>query len=47
MISDDIHLQIGLVAYEGLDQIDLTGPFEVLAHLPNASSPRRPRQCAM
>jgi cyclohexyl-isocyanide hydratase len=38
MISDDIHLQIGLVAYEGLDQIDLTGPFEVLARLPNATT---------
>jgi cyclohexyl-isocyanide hydratase len=38
VISDDIHLQIGLVAYEGLDQIDLTGPFEVLARLPNATT---------
>ena len=38
MISDDIHLQTGLVAYEGLDQIDLTGPFEVLARLPNATT---------
>lgn len=38
MVSDDIHLQIGLLAFEGLDQADLTGPFEVLARVPNATA---------
>jgi cyclohexyl-isocyanide hydratase len=38
MISDDIHLEIGLLAFEGLDQADLTGPFEVLARLPNSTT---------
>jgi cyclohexyl-isocyanide hydratase len=38
MISADRHLHIGSIVYEGLDQIDLTGPFEVLARLPNATS---------
>ena len=36
MIAD--HLEIGLLAFDGLDQIDLTGPFEVLARLPNATT---------
>ena len=31
MIADEVHLEIGLLAFDGLDQIDLTGPFEVLA----------------
>jgi cyclohexyl-isocyanide hydratase len=35
-ISQD-HLQIGSLLFEGLDQIDLTGPFEVFSRLPNAS----------
>ena len=38
MIADEVHLQIGLLAFDGLDQIDLTGPFEVLARLPNATT---------
>ena len=38
MIADEVHLEIGLLAFEGLDQIDLTGPFEVLARLPNATT---------
>ncbi len=38
MVSDDIHLEIGLLAFEGLDQADLTGPFEVLARLPNCTT---------
>ena len=38
MVSDDIHLEIGLLAFEGLDQADLTGPFEVLARLPNSTT---------
>ena len=38
MVSDDIHLEIGLLAFEDLDQADLTGPFEVLARLPNSTT---------
>jgi cyclohexyl-isocyanide hydratase len=37
MISPDTHLQIGSLLFEGVDQIDLTGPFEVLSRLPNAT----------
>lgn len=37
MIPDDRHLRIGSLLFEGLDQIDLTGPFEVLSRLPNAT----------
>jgi cyclohexyl-isocyanide hydratase len=37
MISPDTHLQIGSLLFEGIDQIDLTGPFEVLARIPNAT----------
>ncbi|GJD56869.1 DJ-1/PfpI family protein [Methylobacterium dankookense] len=37
MIDPDRHLQIGSLLFEGLDQIDLTGPFEVLARIPNAT----------
>ena len=37
MIPHDIHLQIGSLLFEGLDQIDLTGPFEVLSRLPNTT----------
>jgi cyclohexyl-isocyanide hydratase len=37
MISPDAHLQIGSLLFEGLDQIDLTGPFEVLSRIPNAT----------
>jgi cyclohexyl-isocyanide hydratase len=33
----DTHLHIGSLLFEGLDQIDLTGPFEVLSRIPNAS----------
>jgi cyclohexyl-isocyanide hydratase len=28
MIPSDVHLQIGSLLFEDLDQIDLTGPFE-------------------
>jgi cyclohexyl-isocyanide hydratase len=38
MIADEVHLQIGLLAFDGLDQIDLTGPFEVLSRLPNSTT---------
>jgi cyclohexyl-isocyanide hydratase len=37
MIPHDTHLQIGSLVFEGLDQIDLTGPFEVFARIPNAT----------
>lgn len=37
VIPDDTHLQIGSLLFEGLDQIDLTGPFEVLSRLPNST----------
>jgi cyclohexyl-isocyanide hydratase len=37
MIPHDTHLCIGSLAFEGIDQIDLTGPFEVLSRLPNAT----------
>lgn len=35
--TDDEPLEIGALLFDGLDQIDLTGPFEVFARLPNAS----------
>jgi len=37
MIPHDTHLQIGSLLFEGVDQIDLTGPFEVLSRIPNAT----------
>jgi cyclohexyl-isocyanide hydratase len=37
MISQDIHLQIGALLFEGVDQIDLTGPFEVFSRIPNST----------
>jgi cyclohexyl-isocyanide hydratase len=37
MVPDDTHLQIGSLLFEGLDQIDLTGPFEVLSRIPNST----------
>ncbi len=37
MIPPDTHLEIGSLLFEGLDQIDLTGPFEVLSRLPNST----------
>jgi hypothetical protein len=36
-IPQDTHLQIGSLLFEGLDQIDLTGPFEVLSRIPNST----------
>src|SRR5680860_1712912 len=38
MIPEDQPLQIGSLLFEGLDQIDLTGPFEVLSRLPNSTT---------
>jgi cyclohexyl-isocyanide hydratase len=37
MIPHDTHLHIGSLVFEGVDQIDLTGPFEVLSRIPNAT----------
>ena len=37
MIAESVHLQIGSLLFEGIDQIDLTGPFEVLSRLPNST----------
>jgi cyclohexyl-isocyanide hydratase len=37
MIPHDVHLQIGSLLFENVDQIDLTGPFEVLAQIPNST----------
>lgn len=37
MIRHDVHLQIGSLVFEGIDQIDLTGPFEVLSQIPNST----------
>jgi cyclohexyl-isocyanide hydratase len=37
MLSENLHLNIGSLLFEDLDQIDLTGPFEVLSRIPNAS----------
>jgi cyclohexyl-isocyanide hydratase len=37
MIPHETHLHIGSLLFEGIDQIDLTGPFEVLSRLPNAT----------
>ena len=37
MLPETVHLNIGSLLFEDLDQIDLTGPFEVLSRLPNAT----------
>lgn len=37
MIPHDTHLLIGSLMFDGMDQIDLTGPFEVLSRVPNSS----------
>ena len=37
MLPSDKHLEIGSLVFDGLDQIDLTGPFEVLSRIPNAT----------
>ena len=37
MIPLDAPLQIGSLLFENLDQIDLTGPFEVFSRLPNST----------
>jgi cyclohexyl-isocyanide hydratase len=37
MVPNDVHLELGSVLFEGLDQVDLTGPFEVLSRIPNST----------
>jgi cyclohexyl-isocyanide hydratase len=37
MFPHDVHLHIGSLLFDGLDQIDLTGPFEVLSRIPNST----------
>ncbi len=37
MVPHETHLQIGSLLFERLDQIDLTGPFEVLSRIPNST----------
>src|SRR5215471_17248328 len=37
MIPEDVDLQIGSLLFEGVDQIDVTGPFEVFSRLPNST----------
>lgn len=37
MSPEDQPLKIGSLLFEGLDQIDLTGPFEVLSRIPNST----------
>jgi cyclohexyl-isocyanide hydratase len=37
MIPHDTELHIGSLVFEGIDQIDLTGPFEVLSRIPNST----------
>ena len=37
MIEPDTHLTIGSLMFKGMDQIDLTGPFEVLSRIPNST----------
>jgi cyclohexyl-isocyanide hydratase len=36
MIPHETHLEIGSLVFDGMDQIDLTGPFEVLSRTPNS-----------
>lgn len=37
MIPQEQHLTIGSLLFDGIDQIDLTGPFEVLSRIPNST----------
>src|SRR5262245_60087646 len=37
MIPPDTHLQIGSLLFEGLDQIDLTRPFDVFSRMANST----------
>ncbi len=37
LMKTDAHLQIGSLLFDGLDQIDLTGPFEIFSRIPNST----------
>lgn len=37
MVAPETHLQIGSLIFDRLDQIDLTGPFEVFSRIPNST----------
>jgi cyclohexyl-isocyanide hydratase len=37
MIPETVHLNIGSLLFQDLNQIDLTGPFEVLSRLTNST----------
>ena len=37
MSPEDQPLKIGALLFDGLDQIDFTGPFEVLSRIPNST----------
>jgi cyclohexyl-isocyanide hydratase len=37
MIRHHSHLHVGSLLFEGIDQIDLTGPFEVLSRIANST----------
>jgi cyclohexyl-isocyanide hydratase len=37
VIPENVHLNIGSLLFENLDQIDLTSPYEVLSNIPNAT----------
>ena len=37
MIPNETHIEIGSLVFNGMDQIDLTGPFEVLSRIPNST----------
>jgi cyclohexyl-isocyanide hydratase len=37
VIPHDTHLHVGSLLFGGIDQIDLTGPFEVLSRIPNST----------
>lgn len=37
MVPNAIHLEIGSLLFENIDQSDLTGPFEVLSRIPNST----------
>ena len=37
MIPHERQLEIGSIVFDGIDQIDLTGPFEVLSRIPNST----------
>lgn len=47
MVPDDVHLQIGSLLFEGLDQIDFTGPIEVLSRVPNSTCQAYARSIAL